>query len=96
MERVALDDGDSAEAVDGVHLTQLIVGEEMSVQHFRIEPGATVPEHSHHHEQVGQLTQGTLVFVVGGERVVVEADDAYEIPGDEPFRFSVVCGTNQQ
>jgi len=43
-----------------------------------------VPEHSHHHEQVGQLTQGTLVFVVDGERVVVEAGDAYEIPGDEP------------
>lgn len=55
---------DTVEAVDGVHLTQLAVGEQMSVQHFHIEPGAMVPEHSHPHEQVGYVARGTLTFMV--------------------------------
>jgi quercetin dioxygenase-like cupin family protein len=84
MERVPLADVEATEAVDGVHLSQLAAGTEMSVQHFRIEPGATVPEHSHPHEQTGYVTAGTLTFLVDGEECVVEAGDSYAIPGDEP------------
>ena len=84
MERVSLSDVDAAEAVGGVHLSQLAAGTEMSVQHFRIEPGATVPEHSHPHEQTGYLTAGTLTFLVDGEEQPVSAGDSYAIPGDEP------------
>lgn len=73
-----------AEPVDRVHLQQLAAGEEMSVQSFRIEPGATVPEHSHHHEQTGYIIEGTLTFVVDGEDVVVGPGDSYAIPGAEP------------
>jgi quercetin dioxygenase-like cupin family protein len=89
---------ETVEAVDGVHLTQLAVGEQMSVQHFHIEPDAMVPEHSHPHEQVGYVARGTLTFTVpdaegdrtgstgdvGYEEVVVGPGDSYGIPGDEP------------
>ena len=84
MERVPTDAVDSTEAVEGVHLSILAGGEAMNVQHFVIEPGATVPEHSHHHEQAGYITQGTLTFLVDGEEIEVDADDSYSIPGDEP------------
>jgi quercetin dioxygenase-like cupin family protein len=84
MNRVALADVDAVEAVDGVHLAQLAAGAETSVQHFRIEPGATVPEHSHPHEQTGYLTAGSLTFHVDGEEVTVSPGDAYTIPGGEP------------
>jgi quercetin dioxygenase-like cupin family protein len=99
METVAHSARPTVEAVDGVHLTQLAVGEEMSVQHFHIEPGATVPEHSHHHEQTGYVFRGTFTFLVdsegsetlrangeavSGEEHVVGAGDSYAIPGDEP------------
>jgi quercetin dioxygenase-like cupin family protein len=84
MERVSLADVDAAEAVDGVHLAQLAAGAEMSVQHFRIEPGAVVPEHSHPHEQTGYITAGTLTFLVDGEEVAVSPSESYAIPGDEP------------
>jgi quercetin dioxygenase-like cupin family protein len=84
MEIVQHSARETVEAVDGVHLTQLAVGEEMSVQHFHIEPGATVPEHSHHHEQVGFIVQGTLAFEVDGEEHVVGPGDSYVIPGGEP------------
>ncbi|QAU13731.1 cupin domain-containing protein [Halorubrum sp. BOL3-1] len=77
-------DVEAVEAVDGVFLTQGAVGGEMSIQRFEIEPGETVPEHDHPHEQIGMLTAGAATFVVRGEDRVVEAGDTYVIPGGEP------------
>lgn len=76
---------DSAtEAIDGVHLAQLAAGERASLQHFRIEAGAVVDTHEHHHEQIGWLAAGELIFTVDGEEVVVGPDESYVIPGGEP------------
>lgn len=84
MEHVPTDSRETVEAIDGVQLTQLAVGERMSVQHFRIEPGATVPQHEHHHEQAGFLYGGALTFVLadGTEHDIV-AGDSYELAGGE-------------
>ncbi|MFC6834925.1 cupin domain-containing protein [Halomarina ordinaria] len=84
MDVMSRSDRDLVDAVEGVSLGQLVVGEEMSVQYFRIEPGAEVPEHSHPHEQTGYVTAGVLTFVVDGEEREVGVDDAYVIPGGEP------------
>ncbi|MFC6733549.1 MULTISPECIES: cupin domain-containing protein [unclassified Haladaptatus] len=84
MESVSLSDSEIVEAVDGVHLAQMAAGEKMSIQHFHIEPGASVPEHSHPHEQTGYVTKGTLTFLVGGEERSISAGESYVIPGDEP------------
>jgi quercetin dioxygenase-like cupin family protein len=84
MERMALSETETVEAVEGVYLTQLAVGESMSVQHFHIEPGATVPEHSHHHEQSGWIYEGALAFEIDGTEIVASDGDSYVIPGDEP------------
>ncbi|WP_227374530.1 cupin domain-containing protein [Haladaptatus halobius] len=84
MESIPLSDRDAVEATDGVYLAQLAAGDRMSIQHFRIESGATVPKHSHEHEQTGFVYSGALTFVVDGEEVVVKEQDSYAIPGDEP------------
>jgi quercetin dioxygenase-like cupin family protein len=84
MEKVPLSDHESAEAVEGIHLTQLAVGERGSIQHFHIEPGAVVPEHSHHHEQLGYIFDGVLTFVVDGEEVEIGPDDSYRLASEEP------------
>ncbi|SEO26686.1 Mannose-6-phosphate isomerase, cupin superfamily [Halogranum amylolyticum] len=86
MERVPLDSVEPTEAVPGVHLAQLAVGDEMSVQHFEIDPDEEVPVHNHHHEQTGYIVEGELTFLVGddGEEVVVAPGDSYVIPSDEP------------
>lgn len=84
MERVPLAEQTTVEAVEGVHLTQLAAGAEMSVQHFRIEPDAVVPEHSHPHEQAGWVASGEGVFVVDGEEIAVGPGDSYVVPGGEP------------
>ena len=84
METMAPADGETVEAVEGVHLTQLAADERMSVQHFHIESGATVPEHSHHHEQAGFVAGGALTFSVDGETHVVGTGESFVIPGGEP------------
>jgi len=89
MDCVPLSERETVEAVDGVHLTQLAAGEGMSVQHFRIEPGAIVPEHSHPHEQAGWVESGVAEFIVDGEEIPVSAGDSYTIPGDEPHAVEV-------
>ncbi|MFQ3319850.1 MAG: quercetin dioxygenase-like cupin family protein [Natronomonas sp.] len=84
MERVAISDRETVEAVDAVHLTQLATGERTSIQSFDIEPGATVPEHSHPHEQTGFVYEGELTFIVDGEEITVGAGESFTIPGEEP------------
>ena len=90
MERVGLADRATVEAVDRVHLTQLAVGDRTSIQGFEIEAGASVPEHSHRHEQTGFVYEGELTFLVGGgersdpREIVVGPGESFAIPGDEP------------
>ncbi|AKH98393.1 cupin domain-containing protein [Halanaeroarchaeum sulfurireducens] len=84
MERVSESDVEAAEPVPGAHLKLLAGDEAMNVQHFEIAAGATVPEHSHPHEQAGYITSGEAVFLVDGEEIHVQAGDAYSIPGGEP------------
>jgi quercetin dioxygenase-like cupin family protein len=83
MDVSSFDDVRPTEALDGVHLAQTVSGERASLQHFRIEPGATVDPHDHGNEQIGWLASGTLVFVVEGEEVVIEAGDSYVVPAGE-------------
>lgn len=82
MQTKAPADGETVEVVDGVHLTQLAAGEDMSVQHFHIEPGTAVPAHSHHHEQAGFVVQGTLSFEVDDEPFVVGAGESFVVPSE--------------
>lgn len=84
MERVGLSDRETVEAVEQVHLTQLAVGDRTSIQGFEIEAGATVPEHSHPHEQTGFVYEGELTFLVDGEPIPVAVGESFTIPGDEP------------
>lgn len=84
MEPTDLSDRRTVEAMDGVFLTQLAAGERMSIQHLRMEPGATIPEHSHHHEQLGFVYEGTQTFVVDGTPIGIEDGGSYFLRSEEP------------
>ena len=84
MERVRSDEERTVEAMDGVFLTQLAVGDRMSIQHLRMEPGARIPEHDHPHEQVGFVYRGEQTFLLDGEVLTVGPGESYAIPGEEP------------
>lgn len=79
--------GDSSEEIEvkpGVYLSQLAGGEEMSIQHVRIEPDGRVPEHSHHHEQLGFVYQGKQTFVLeDGEEVTAGPGESYWLKSHE-------------
>lgn len=84
MELATADSLEYVEAVEDVHLSLGAEGDETNVQHFEIEPGATVPKHSHPHEQVGVIWQGELTFVLeDGSEVVVGPGDSYALAGNE-------------
>lgn len=83
MRVTSLSEEPAVEAAEGVHLAQLAAGERASLQHFRIDPGATVAPHDHPHEQVGWLVSGRLAFDVDGTERSVDAGDSYAIPGGE-------------
>lgn len=76
-------DSDPTAALDGVRLALLAGGEAMNVQQFAIDPGASVPAHSHPHEQAGYLVEGTLTFVLDDEERELVPGDSYVIPGGE-------------
>lgn len=84
MQTVDQAEREAGEIADGVHLTQLAAGDRMSLQRYHIDPGARVPEHSHPHEQVGFVAEGSLTFLVDGAEHAVTAGGSFAIPGDEP------------
>jgi mannose-6-phosphate isomerase-like protein (cupin superfamily) len=85
MEQVTPADSETVEVSEGVHLTQLAVGERMSIQHLRMEPGGRVPMHSHHHEQLGFVYQGTQTFVFEDDSAAgVDPGESYFLESEEP------------
>jgi len=85
MERVSMSDGVSGEPVEGVYLTKLADGEKTSMQQFTLEAGATVPEHSHPHEQIGFVYEGEItLYSEDGEPMRCQEGDSFVIPGGEP------------
>lgn len=83
MDTTGGDTFEETEVEPGVHLAQLVAGEEMSIQHVRMEPGATVPKHSHHHEQVGYIYEGEITFLLESEEVTVETGESYWLESHE-------------
>jgi len=91
MEIVSPDDRETVEPFEGAFVTQVVAGEQMSVQHFRAE-GGLAPEHSHEHEEVGHPVEGTLTLVVDGEEHVVETGEVYRVPSGVPHAIGNAGG----
>ena len=61
---------------------QPVIGESLMSCWIALEPGAVVAEHSHPHEQLGVVVEGSVSLTVGGERRELVAGDAYVVPSD--------------
>lgn len=83
MERINTDGANVEEVAEGVFLGDLATGERAGMKHWRVEPGATLPAHRHHHEQIGYMISGRLVAIVEGEEVLLEPGDSYRFESDE-------------
>ena len=69
---------------------QPLFGESAMLNLIEFEPGATVPLHSHPHEQLGLVLRGVQVLVVGGVEHALGPMHGYVLPGG--VEHSAHCG----
>ena len=77
---VRLDATRAFELAQGVSGRPLF-GEAAMLNLIRFEPGATVPLHSHPHEQLGIVLRGTQILVINGEDHALGPMEGYVLPG---------------
>jgi quercetin dioxygenase-like cupin family protein len=68
------------ELAPGVRMSPLF-GDGAMLNLLDFEPGASVQEHSHPHEQLGMVVDGELVLVIDGVEHRLGAGHGYQIPG---------------
>lgn len=56
-------------------------GEKMMLSLVEFEPRSIVQPHSHPHEQMGLLVEGTLTFTIGDETRALVPGEMWRIPG---------------
>ena len=60
---------------------QPLFGKDAMLNLVRMEPGATVPAHSHPHEQLGLIIEGMLALVIDGVAHELGPMEGYTLPG---------------
>ncbi len=71
MAVINLKDIQPQEIAPGFH-ARFVHTNSMTIAHVQIDAGATLPEHSHVHEQVVNLIDGTFELTVEGESILLE------------------------
>jgi quercetin dioxygenase-like cupin family protein len=71
---------------------QPVIGESLMTCWIAMEPGAAVAEHSHVHEQLGVVVEGSVTLTAAGEARELAVGDAYLMPSELPH--SAVAGAD--
>jgi quercetin dioxygenase-like cupin family protein len=69
---------------------QTAAGINLMLSLVQLEPEAVVADHSHPHEQMGILLEGTLEFTIGGVTRLLGPGDMWRIPGGVVHRVRAV------
>ena len=80
MHFIGLQDTFKKQLAPGVKLN-LAWGDKLMLSVVELEPGSTVPMHSHPQEQAGIVLEGEFDLTIGGETKRVREGDMYIIPG---------------
>lgn len=71
---------------------KVIHSENMTIVHWNIEAGASMPSHSHPHEQVVNLIHGEFELTVGSKNEMISSGNVVVIPSNT--KHSGVAITN--
>ena len=74
-----IDEQPEKQVFEGASLRTLH-GEKLMMSFVNLEPHSVVAEHSHPHEQMGMVLEGTFELSIDGESRVLKKGDAYLIP----------------
>ena len=72
---------------------QFVVGQEIMLARVLLKKGCSVPEHSHHNEQLTYILEGALKFWIDGKEIVVHAGETLCIPSNMPHKAEAVEDT---
>jgi quercetin dioxygenase-like cupin family protein len=72
------------EQMNPLFVRQVIHGKTMTVARLDIRKGCSVPEHSHHNEQISMIERGSMRFVLAGVEKIVKAGEVLQIPANVP------------
>ena len=68
-------------AIDGIEQKTLVHGDKTLMVEFRLQQNASLPLHSHPHEQTGYLVAGHIRLTIGADAYDVLPGDSWCIPG---------------
>ena len=74
-------DRESKELAPGI-AARTFWGEKMLVSIVDLAPNMPLPAHSHPHEQVGTVLEGSLTFTIAGETKQLTRGQVFIVPGD--------------
>ena len=89
MALIELSQIEEKELIPGYHV-RFVHTENMTLAYWRIEAGASLPEHSHPHEQVSNLLEGEFELTVDGEKHHLTPGKVVTIPGDVPHAGTAI------
>ncbi|RMG60112.1 MAG: cupin domain-containing protein [Deltaproteobacteria bacterium] len=69
--------------IEGVK-ARFFSGEKIMFSLVRLDPNVVLPAHSHPHEQMGFVLEGSLVLRSGEKEEALSPGDVYALKGDEP------------
>jgi len=72
---------------------RVVTASTVSVMHVRLDEGAVVPEHSHHHEQVVNVVEGELELTVEGVAHSITPGKAFVLKPNIPHSARAVKAT---
>ncbi len=78
------------EVAPGISIKTVAYGERTLMAEFRLARGATLPEHSHPHEQTGYLVSGSMVLRIDGQARELAPGDAWTVPPDAPHGADII------
>jgi len=83
MEITKLQDIEPREMVTGVK-ARFIHSLSMTIAYWELDAGASMPEHTHPHEQIVNVLEGEVKYSVGGETQNLAEESVLVIPPNVP------------
>jgi quercetin dioxygenase-like cupin family protein len=77
----------------GVVRQDLANGENLNVLHWNMSDKSEVAMHTHSQEQFGLVIKGGFEMIIGDEKKILSAGDAYVVPPDVPHSFVAIGDT---